>query len=79
MTYKIIVRTYGRKWLTIAEGLTLRDAQKKLLELFNGSFATYYTNWGRARKRKPEHTMSYKDGTRSYEHNGSQYFIEYEE
>ena len=86
-TYKIIGKTNG--WIasrdsrfngkceiTIEEGLKIRDAQKKLVEMFNKDYATCYNNWGIVRLRHPFHTSSFKDGTRSYEYDSRTYSIE---
>ena len=73
------IRFNGKTTITICEGLTLKDAQKKLLEFFNEDYETYYTNWGLARCNEPFNTCTYKDGTRSYEYDSRYYSIELEE
>lgn len=52
--------------VVFASGLSLRDAQRKLLEFFNRNYGTSYSNWGLARINEPTMTSSSADGTRSY-------------
>lgn len=94
MTYKIIGRTNGwiaqrdmlfrgKTTITICEGLTLREAQRKLLEFFNEDYdqkiGMPYQNWGLVRCNHPYVTSTHKDGTRSYEYDSRYYSIEPEE
>lgn len=87
MTYKIIGRTNpyiaqrdihfnGKTTITIESGLTLKEAQQKLLQFFNEDYGTYFSNWGLVRCNHPFVTSSYKDGTRSYEYDSRYYSIE---
>ena len=89
MTYKIIGRTNpyiaqrdihfnGKTTITIESGLTLKQAQQKLLQFFNEDYETYFSNWGLVRCNHPFVTSSYKDGTRSYEYDSRYYSIEKE-
>ena len=89
MTYRIISKTdhyhaqrYGRKCVEIeAEGMTLREAQKELLRMFNYDFDTYYANWGHAvltSRRKFDGAYSHSDGTRGYTNDIWKYEIEEE-
>lgn len=89
MTYKIIGRTNpyiaqrdihfnGNTTITIERGLTLKEAQQKLLQFFNEDYETYFSNWGLVRCNHPFVTSSYKDGTRSYEYDSRYYSIEKE-
>lgn len=89
MTYKIIGRTNpyiaqrdihfnGKTTITIESGLTLKEAQQKLLQFFNEDYETYFSNWGLVRCNHPFVTSSYKDGTRSYEYDSRYYSIEKE-
>lgn len=68
----------GKKEIVIEKGLTLQEAQKKLLKFFNQDYDTSYPNWGLARINHPYDTSSYKDGTRSYEYDSRYYRIEEE-
>lgn len=88
-TYKITGKTNGyiasrdinfkgNTYVTLAEGLTLREAQEELLEMFNNDKDTNFSNWGLARCNYPGETSSYKDGTRSYEEDSRYYSIEEE-
>lgn len=89
MTYKIIGHTNpyiaqrdihfnGNTTITLATGLTLKEAQQKLLQFFNEDYGTYFSNWGLVRCNHPLWTSSYKDGTRSYEYDSRYYSIEKE-
>ena len=89
MTYKIIGHTNpyiaqrdihfnGKTTITLATGLTLKDAQKKLLQFFNEDYGTYFSNWGLVRCNHPYESSTHKDGTRSYEYDSRQYSIEEE-
>ena len=87
MVYKIIGRTNpyiaqrdilfkGKVCIIIATGLTLKEAQQKLLQYFNEDYVTYFPNWGLARCNHPYVTATYEDGTRSYEYDSRYYSIE---
>lgn len=89
MTYKIIGRTNpwiaqrdglfkGETTIILDEGLSLREAQKKLLDFFNEDYDTYYSNWGLVRCNCSE-SYSHKDGTRGYEYDSRYYSIINEE
>jgi len=85
--YKIVGRTNGwianrdihfngKTEITIESNLTLREAQKKLLKLFNKDYDTNYQNWGLVRCKYDDETTSRPDGTRSYEYDSRYYSIE---
>lgn len=85
-TYSIIGRTNGyiasrdanfngKTEVVIEEGLSLKEAQRILLDMFNTDYDTYCANWGIARIKYPSYTSSYKDGTRSYEYDSRYYYI----
>lgn len=89
MTYKIIGRTNpyiaqrdihfnGKTTITIESGLTLKEAQQKLLQFFNEDHGTYFSNWGLVRCNHPFEASTHKDGTRSYEYDSRYYSIEKE-
>ncbi len=89
-SYKIVGRTNGwiaqrdihfggKTEITLDSCLTLREAQKKLLDFFNEDYSTYYDNWGLARCNHRYETTSHKDGTRSYEYDSRYYSIEEED
>lgn len=93
-TYKIIastngyiasrdVRFRGRTEYVVESCLTLRDAQKKLLEMFNHDYENEigmpFRNWGLAHINRPDVTHSFLDGTRSYEYDSRKYSIEYDQ
>lgn len=88
--YKIIGKTNGwiaqrdihfngKTMIILADGLTLKEAQQKLLDFFNEDYNTYFSNWGLVRCNYSEVSSSHKDGTRSYEYDSRYYSIEEEE
>lgn len=90
MTYKIIAKTNGyianrdimfngKTEVTIEKGLSLKEAQKKLLDMFNEDYRTYFTNWGLVRSHRPNNSCSFKDGTRGYEWDSRNFGIVKEE
>ena len=59
-TYKITGKTNGwiaqrdtlfkgKEYITIESGLTLKEAQEKMLDFFNEDHDTGYSNWGLVR------------------------------
>ena len=91
MTYKIIGRTNGwiaqrdihfngNTCITLCSGMTLREAQERLLEFFNKDYdqeiGMPYRNWGLVRCHHPLVTTTHRDGTRSYEYDSRYYSIE---
>lgn len=76
----------GKTEITIESGLSLNDARKKLLALFNECFCDelpYVGNWGLAvmltSGRAFGATKTFSDGTRSFDYDGRRFFIEVEE
>lgn len=69
----------GKTHIVIEKGLTLKEAQKRLLEMFCEKYDIYCDNWGLARIRRPYETNTRKDGTRSFEYDSRKYEIEEEE
>ena len=89
-TYKIVGSTNsyiaqrdidfnGKTSIVIVEDLTLREAQKKLLDMFNEDYDTCFPNWGLVRANFPFNSSSFRDGTRSYEFDSRHYDIEEED
>lgn len=72
------IRFKGKTTIIIAKGLTLKEAQQKLLEFFNEDYGTYFSNWGLVRCNHPFEASTHKDGTRSYEYDSRYYSIEQE-
>lgn len=68
----------GKEYITIEKGLTLKEAQKKLLDFFNQDYDTYYSNWGLVRMND-NRSWSSSDGTRGYEYDSRYFEIEEEE
>lgn len=70
--------------ITLEKGLTLKEAQKELLRMFNYDCETNYPNWGLAvaisgkRGEAGEAYKSHSDGTRAYEYDSRYYSIEEE-
>lgn len=88
-TYKIIATTNGylanRKAMfnghtavTIESGLPLKEAQKKLLERFNGEYGKEYPNWGLVRRHYHNVSSSHQYGIRSFEYDSVTYAIKQE-
>jgi hypothetical protein len=92
-TYKIIGKTNGyianrdpkfggKTEIVIAKGLTLKNAQEQLLDMFNADHNLNAANWGMAviitRDKVEGATPTFKDGTRSYEYDSRRYSIEEE-
>lgn len=86
MVYKIIGHTNpyiaqrdihfnGNTTITIESGLTLKEAQKRLLQFFNEDYGTSFSNWGLVRCSHPFEASTHKDGTRSYEYDSRYYSI----
>lgn len=95
-TYKIMAHTdsylanrdsmFGGKCDVVLEsGLTIEEAHKSLLDLFNRMYdGEYYAdNWGMAviltKERAFSASPTFRDGTRSFEYDGRRFFIEEEE
>ena len=86
-TYKIIGKTNawiaqrdimfnGKTEITIERDLTLREAQKKLLDFFNEDYETCYPNWGLVVGNHRFDCGSHRDGTRYYEYDSRYFSIE---
>ena len=93
-TFKIIGRTNG--WITardsqfngkteivVEKNLTLKEAQGKLLSMFNECYELGCSNWGAAvmaRKNRAEGAYkTHEDGTRSFDYDSRTFSIEEEE
>lgn len=68
----------GKTEIIIANGLSLKEAQKKLMEFFCEDYEVYMSNWGLARIHHPS-TWSNSDGTRGYEYDSRYFEIELED
>ena len=68
-------RFNGNTEVTLADGLSLKEAQGLLLDYFNMDYDTCYQNWGLVRCNHPYNSSSYSDGTRSYDYDGRCYSI----
>lgn len=94
-TYKIMAHTEsylanrdamfnGKCDVTLDSGLTLKEAHKRLLDLFNTMYRDEYhaSNWGMAviltKNRAFSATPTFRDGTRSFEYDGRRFHIEEE-
>lgn len=90
-TYRIIGRTNGwiaqrdstfngKSQITIAEGLTLKEAYKKLLAMYNEDNSDYYApNWGIAVCQNRGAMATAPDGTRRYDYDSRIFEIEEED
>ena len=73
----------GRTNITIEAGLSLKEAQEKLLDMYNRDYADergYCSNWGLAVIQSRKHcfgaTATFNDGTRCYDYDSRTYTIE---
>lgn len=71
---------------TLESGLTLKEAYKKLLDLYNEQYSDerpYANNWGLAVIQSRPYVFgaspTFKDGTRSFDVDSRSYIIELEE
>ena len=89
-TYKIIGKTNpwiaqrdslfnGKTEITIEDNLSLKEAQKRLLDFFNEDYNTCYPNWGLAIGNHRFDCGSHKDGTRYYNYDSRCFSIEEED
>lgn len=85
--YKIVGRTNswianrdanfrGKCEVTFADKLTLREAQRELLRMYNYDYDTCWSNWGLAVIHGNGSAWSGADGNRSYEYDSRVYSIE---
>ena len=91
-TYKIVGHTNGwmaqrsqlfkgKENIVIETGLTLKEAQQKLLDFHNEDYdfdGLAFPNWGLCRIHNPNNTWSHNDETRGYEYDGKYFKIEEE-
>ena len=73
----------GRTFITIEDGLTLREAQVKLLDMYNKDYEdsrSYCCNWGLAVIQSNRYGVGAYNtcGSRCYEHDSRIYSIEEE-
>lgn len=66
----------GREYVFLADQLTLKEAQKKLLDMYNEDNNTSFTNWGLAVNHNKGAYATRQDGTRCYEYDSRIYEIE---
>ena len=93
-TFKIVGRTNGwiaerdtqfngKTEIIVAGNLTLKEAQRRLLSMFNDCYALNCSNWGAAvmaRKNRAEGAYkTHEDGTRSFDYDSRTFSIEEEE
>ena len=93
-TFKIVGRTNGwiaerdtqfkgKTKITIAGNLTLKEAQGKLLSMFNECYELDCSNWGMAviasKERAEGAYKTHEDGTRSFDYDSRTFSIEEEE
>lgn len=72
----------GKTQIIVAGNLTLKEAQRKLLSMFNDCYELNCRNWGMAviarRKRAEGAFKTRKDGTRCFEYDSRYFSIEEE-
>ena len=93
-TFKIIGRTNGwiaardsqfngKTEIVVEKNLTLKEAQGKLLSMFNECYELGCSNWGAAvmaRKNRAEGAYkTHEDGTRSFDYDSRTFSIEEEQ
>ena len=93
-TFKIIGRTNGwiaardsqfkgKTEIVIADNLTLKEARRRLLSMFNECYELGCSNWGAAvmaRKNRAEGAYkTHEDGTRSFDYDSRTFSIEEEQ
>ena len=93
-TFKIIGRTNGwiaardsqfngKTEIVVAYNLTLKEAQGKLLSMFNECYELGCSNWGMAviasKERAEGAYKTHEDGTRSFDYDSRSFSIEEEE
>ena len=93
-TFKIIGRTNGwiaardsqfkgKTEIVIADNLTLKEARRRLLSMFNECYELGCSNWGMAviasKERAEGAYKTHEDGTRSFDYDSRTFSIEEEE
>lgn len=76
------IRLNGKCKIVLAEGLDLREAQKKLLDKFNEEYETAFINWGLAcgyLRHRIESAFTKSDGTRCFSLDSRYFKIELED
>ena len=68
----------GRTSITIEEGLSLKEAQRTLLQMLNDCYDSNWINWGLACIHN-DNAGSRLDGTRYFEYDSRYFSIEEEE
>lgn len=61
--------------ITIHTDMTLKEAQNKLLEMYNEKYDKSYTNWGQV-TRNNLNASTRNDGTRKFEYDSRYFSIE---
>ena len=80
-TYCIVIKKDGDRFRRVVfKGLSIEEARKELLDMFNRDFDTNYTNWGlavNATKKMTDHACeTFSDGTRWYCYDTKKVYIE---
>lgn len=72
----------GKTEIIVADNLTLKEAQRKLLSMFNECFELNCGNWGMAviatKERAEGAYKTHEDGTRSFDYDSRTFSIEEE-
>lgn len=73
----------GKTEIIVAGNLTLKEAQRRLLAMFNDCYALNCSNWGMAviasKERAEGAYKTHEDGTRSFDYDSRSFSIEEEE
>ena len=73
----------GKTKIVIADNLTLKEAQRRLLFMFNECYETDCSNWGMAVMARKNRVFcaypTHEDGTRSFDYDSRTFSIEEED
>ena len=73
----------GKTKIVIADNLTLKEAQRKLLSMFNECYELGCSNWGAAVMARRHRVFcaypTHEDGTRSFDYDSRTFSIEEED
>lgn len=69
----------GKTEITLADNLTLKEAQEKILAFHNEDYDMCCEHWGIARRKNPHNTWTETNGIRGYEYDSRYYRIEIQE
>ena len=73
-------RFNGKQEITLFSNLSLKDARKELLSMFNSEYDTSFPNWGVVMNSKlgKDYCTRHQDGTYTFEYDSRYFMIEEE-